>query len=138
MSGERTRWMRGSALVGVTVGLLLALFGGTAPAYAGQAWWGATSGSWPASLSPGGDGRIVVTAENLGDAPVQGGGSPVIVRDMLPEGLTVREHEVGGRQTPEIEGVAGEEEGFYRLRAKSSANSPARCRRFRSSKCASA
>jgi hypothetical protein len=33
------------------------------------------------------DGRIVVTAENMGDASVDGSGTPVVVEDVLPEHL---------------------------------------------------
>jgi hypothetical protein len=70
-----------------------------------------TSGSWPASLSPGGTGRIIVTAENLGYAKADGGVVPVVLKDVLPEALEVRDNEIGGKDVPEIESVAGEELG---------------------------
>jgi len=38
-------------------------------------------------LSPGGSGRLVLTITNLGDAAVDGTGSPVTVVDHLPEGV---------------------------------------------------
>ena len=46
------------------------------------------SGSKPANIAPGGEGKIVVTATDLGDADSNGGtGSPVRIVDTLPPGL---------------------------------------------------
>jgi hypothetical protein len=62
-------------------------------------WWHITSGSDPANLSPGGEGRVVVTAQNLGDGDANGNpsfedpassgvfGTPIRIVDKLPEGL---------------------------------------------------
>jgi hypothetical protein len=38
-------------------------------------------------LSPGGSGRLIITATNLGDAPVDGSESPVTIVDELPTGI---------------------------------------------------
>ena len=73
--------MLGAALV------VLALFSGSASA-AGP-WWELTTGSRPANLAVGSEGEIFVTAENLGDAPVQGETSPATITDTLPAGLKV-------------------------------------------------
>jgi len=100
------------ALASATLAYFIVLLASTAPAYATTTWWGLTSGSWPASLAPGGDGRIIVTAENLGYEPVQSATAPVVLKDVLPAELTVRETEVGGKEVPDIEGVAGEEKDF--------------------------
>jgi uncharacterized repeat protein (TIGR01451 family) len=62
-------------------------------------WWGSTSGSEPTNLHTGETGRIVVTAENRGDAPTSG---EVTISDVLPAGLTATG----------IEGVAGEGVGL--------------------------
>jgi hypothetical protein len=55
------------------------------------------------------DGRIVVTAENMGDASVDGSGTPVVVEDVLPEHLqavhvdgTSGEPGFGGRQQGKV------------------------------------
>ncbi len=58
-----------------------------APAASGEAlspWWGVTAGSQPTNLMAGGGGRIVVTAENRGDANTSG---EVTIVDRLPAGL---------------------------------------------------
>ena len=73
------------------------------PVFAGSAWWGLTSGSWPTSLQEDGTGKVVVTAENMGDADVDGSVTPVVVEDMLPEHVEV----------VAVEGVAGEEPGGF-------------------------
>jgi hypothetical protein len=61
-------------------------------------WWGVTSGSQPTNLLRGQPGRIVVTAENRGDADTSG---EVTISDRLPAGLAATA----------IEAVAGEGEG---------------------------
>ncbi len=79
---------------------------GAGSAHAASVWWGLTSASWPARLQPGGTGKIVVTAENLGYANANGGVDPVILRDTLPKGLEV----LRNAGVPEIEAVAGDVE----------------------------
>jgi hypothetical protein len=78
----------------------LALAVGAAPAF-GEAlvpWWRVTSGSRPSSLPlPGGEGQIVVTAQDVGDAPADGGVAPVRIVDVLPAGL----------EAVAIKGIAG-------------------------------
>jgi hypothetical protein len=87
--------MRG---VGVCAGLVLTVLGFSAsPAVAGSAWWGLSSGSWPSNLPAGGVGRVVLSAQNRGDASASGIGEPVTVRDVLPTGLTAKK----------VEGIAG-------------------------------
>jgi hypothetical protein len=85
---------------------------GVGPALAGSVWWGLTSGSWPSSLQVGACGgtgkavcgKLVVSAENRGYVEADGGGTPVVVRDLLPAGLKVLE----SKGVPAIEAVAGE------------------------------
>jgi hypothetical protein len=69
-------------------GLLLAGLTGAPPAFAEAPWWHLASSSTPTNLPPGGEGRIVVTASNLGDAAVSGATVPVAITDKLPPGLT--------------------------------------------------
>ena len=71
--------------------LVCALFGvllGASPAAAESPWWQLASGARPTSLAPGGKGKVVVIATNLGDGEVSGAGSPVVLSDTLPGGLT--------------------------------------------------
>jgi hypothetical protein len=58
---------------------------GAAPAFAEGVWWGLSSDSWPAVLPSGGEGKIVVFAENLGDTKVASG--ELTVTDRLPAGV---------------------------------------------------
>jgi len=60
---------------------------GAAYAQTPSPWWGISSGARPTVLPESGEGTIVVTAENLGDAATSG---PVTVKDVLPEGLEAR------------------------------------------------
>ena len=54
---------------------------------AAEPWWHLTSGSRPTNLAPESEGEIVVTAENVGDAGINGAQTPVTVTDILPAGL---------------------------------------------------
>ncbi len=72
--------------------LLALLAGGSAavaqaPCATCAAWWHIDSSSAPSSLAPGGEGKLVLIAENLGDAAVN---APVVVTDRLPAGLTAQ------------------------------------------------
>ena len=69
------------------VTVLSALLLSTAVASAESPWWEITTGSRPAYLVPESEGEIVVTAENLGDAAVEGQVSPATITDTLPAGL---------------------------------------------------
>ena len=73
-------------LAGVGSIAVLAAALGPAPARAEAPapWWAITSGSEPTSLAPGEEGKIVVTAQNRGDAPTSG---EVTITDRLPPGL---------------------------------------------------
>ncbi len=68
---------------------MLAFAGGT-PAFGASPLWKITSSETPANLLPGSEGLLYVSVANLGDATADtGGGSPVVVSDTLPKGLTV-------------------------------------------------
>ncbi len=54
--------------------------------------------SIPTNLPPGGEGRLLIEIDNLGDAPVLAGMSPIVIADKLPAGLTAT-------------AISGEEEG---------------------------
>jgi hypothetical protein len=55
-------------------------------------WWRLSSRAAPTNLVPAGKGLIIVGANDLGDAGISGAKSPVVVKDLLPQGLVV----VGG------------------------------------------
>src|ERR1700722_3219049 len=59
----------------------------TSPASAAEPWWQLTSGSRPTNLAPGSEGEIFVTAENVGDAGIDGAKTPVTIADTLPADL---------------------------------------------------
>jgi hypothetical protein len=63
-------------------------------------WWHVSSGSMPSSLPPGGEGEILVTAENFGDAGLS---SPVVVRDSLPAGVEAQSVSVGSGLEPTVD-----------------------------------
>ena len=76
---------------GLGVVLSLAMLVGAASARAQEPWWHLSSGSRPSALVPGSEGEVVVTAENLGDAPTTsknttGEATPVVIVDTLPVG----------------------------------------------------
>jgi len=82
--------------VGMVAAVVLAAVVGV-PAVSAEAlspWWAVASGSQPTNLVTGEPGRIVVTAENRGDASTSG---EVTIVDALPAGL----------EATGIEGVAG-------------------------------
>ena len=73
------------ALIGVGL-----LGGDVASATASESvapWWGLASNERPTVLPEGGEGQIVVLAQNLGDAPTSGA---VTIKDTLPAGLEVK------------------------------------------------
>jgi uncharacterized repeat protein (TIGR01451 family) len=45
--------------------------------------------SQPSNIAPGGEGKLVITATNLGDATATGSKAPITIRDTLPPGLVV-------------------------------------------------
>jgi hypothetical protein len=94
-------WVR-RIVVGVGAAVVLAAVLGV-PAASAEAlspWWGVTSGSQPTNLVSGETGRIVVTAEDRGDASTSG---EVVISDRLPAGL----------EATGIEALAGERPGIY-------------------------
>jgi hypothetical protein len=58
-----------------------------------SAWWHVDTQLLPASLPPGGEGTISVSAENFGDAGASDS-SPVVFKDKLPEGFAVKHVEL--------------------------------------------
>ena len=62
---------------------------GVAPAYAeGEVpWWHVLASAAPTDLPPGGVGKVVVAATDLGDAEADGAGVPITVSDKLPPGV---------------------------------------------------
>jgi hypothetical protein len=84
------------AMLRVRVGVLcvfglvgFGLVGGAGSAFASGGWWLLSVGSRPSvlGLAPGGEGEVVVTAENVGDGSVVGGVVPVTVGVVLPAHL---------------------------------------------------
>jgi hypothetical protein len=68
-------------------GLVFVASVGVSPAFAG-ALWRLDLNSAPTYLSPGVPARIVATASNIGDSPLDGAGAhPVTISDRLPGGL---------------------------------------------------
>lgn len=94
--------------VAMTAVVFVVLLAGASPAFAGSAWWGLTSGSWPSNLPQGGTGKVVVTAQNRGYADASGSVTPFVLKDTLPAGLEVLENSKG---EPEVESVAGQAPG---------------------------
>jgi hypothetical protein len=77
-------------IIAVTVVSLLSMivFASAAPfASAAEPWWHLASGSRPTNLAPESEGEIFVTAENVGDAGIDGASTPVTLSDSLPAGL---------------------------------------------------
>ena len=51
-------------------------------------WWHLTSSSSPTELRPGSEGKVLLTATNLGDTSTDGQtGDPIVIVDTLPSGL---------------------------------------------------
>jgi hypothetical protein len=59
-----------------------------AAAKAETRWWSVRTQVAPANLVPGSQGRIQISASNLGDAPIDASAAPVHIRDVLPPGLS--------------------------------------------------
>jgi hypothetical protein len=70
----------------LSVTLTLALTHAT-PASATAPWWKLTSSQAPTLLPSNGEGKIVVTATNLGDASASATTQPVTINDTLPPGV---------------------------------------------------
>ena len=63
--------------------------GCVASASASAPWWQLSGETAPTHLEPGGQGEVIVGASNLGDAPINGGTTPVVLTDKLPAGVVV-------------------------------------------------
>ena len=85
-AGARLSLRRFSLLMLLAAGVPLGAFG-VAPALAAAPWWQLGGEAAPSNLTPEGHGQLILIASNLGDAPVNGSKSPVIITDTLPPGL---------------------------------------------------
>jgi uncharacterized repeat protein (TIGR01451 family) len=63
---------------------------GAAGAAATTPWWQLDSLSMPTNMNPGGTGALIVSASNLGEAPIEGPAAKVTLRDTLPAGLVAK------------------------------------------------
>ncbi len=89
---------RSIAIIITSLLTVAALSLGASFASAAEPWWHLTSGSRPTNLAPGSVGEIFVTAENVGDAGINGAKTPVTVADTLPAGLEPLAIEGGSEQ----------------------------------------
>jgi hypothetical protein len=76
------------AAIGASGFLAIAMAAVPGAAIAAAPYWALASTSAPTNLPPGGEGKIIATASNLGDANLEGGKETITVTDKLPEGLT--------------------------------------------------
>jgi hypothetical protein len=65
--------------------LLVGVIGGSSAFAAQSPWWHLTADTRPASLTPGGEGSIIVRSSNLGDEVTSG---TTVLTDRLPAGVT--------------------------------------------------
>jgi hypothetical protein len=72
----------------IALSSLITLAQGSRGAFAAAPWWRVSSSSAPTILPTGGEGKIVVTAINMGDASIAGGTLPATITDKLPPNLT--------------------------------------------------
>jgi hypothetical protein len=73
-------------------------------------WWQLSSSVAPSRLAPNSEGKVFVTALNLGDATVEGGSTHVTVTDTLPAGI----------EATAVTGAAG----FFGIRGEMTCSSP--------------
>lgn len=76
--------------IGAAIAIGLAIIGlncFATPALAAKPLWALTSEQTPTYLPPGGEGKIVLSATDIGDAGVNATNSPVTIADTLPPGL---------------------------------------------------
>ena len=78
---------------------------GAQPALAQAPWWRLNATSAHSHLPSEGEAQFVVTATNVGDAPVNGSPTPVTIRYELPEGVTP----LGSPEANAGRGVPGQE-----------------------------
>ncbi len=79
----------GAGLCALVVAVCLFCVCGVAPAFAegGVPWWHLVASVAPTNLPPGGTGKVLVVASNLGDGEANGPGAPITVSDELPPGV---------------------------------------------------
>jgi hypothetical protein len=85
MQLHRPHAIRLAVLLG-TAGVLIAALGAT-PASALVPAFSINTFAEPTNLPRGGQGKIVLEVDNLGDAPAQGESTPIVFADKLPPGL---------------------------------------------------
>jgi hypothetical protein len=68
---------------------LLASAGSAGAATATAPWWALSLEGTPARLQPGGEGKIILAATDIGDAGVNATHSPIVVSDTVPASLEV-------------------------------------------------
>jgi hypothetical protein len=93
---------RGASGFCALAGVLLAMLVCAGSAFAGP-WWRLSARLAPTHLAPGADGLIVVAADDLGDAGVNGSPTPVTITDALPQGLRVDGRVRTHRSSPQVE-----------------------------------
>jgi hypothetical protein len=71
----------------VAIAVLTICLSTTAGAEAAAPWWRLDSLSIPGNLAPGGQGKLLVSATNLGTREIDGSSTKVTLRDVLPAGL---------------------------------------------------
>ena len=104
-----------SVLLGVLASAVALVGGlGAAPALAVVPALQVTTISAPTHLQPGGEGRILLKINNLGDVAVTGETSPVVIVDKLPVGLTATA--ISGAEP--VSGIAGAECQLATLRCE--------------------
>jgi hypothetical protein len=88
--GERVIMMfnRKAVLGAVVVCVLFSGLTLASSAGAANAWWHLNALTMPANLPPGGNGTVILTATNLGDADASGVNVPIVLRGKLPSGVT--------------------------------------------------
>ena len=84
-SRGRARRALAPTILVAAIGLVSIVGGATAQAQ--TPWWRISSETGPTSLTPGGEGVLVVRASNLGDAPIDSTIAPVVVSNALPHGI---------------------------------------------------
>ena len=99
-------------LGGVLAGALVLV--GCVPAFAGSVIWRLDSNSAPSVVVPGKEARIIATANNLGDAQVEGDGAhPVTLTDTLPAHVRIPEGVSAGMIEAKLEAPERSEARSY-------------------------